>query len=219
MRSGSNLRSSDHFRFSAADLGGLDTHAGDRSGAVGNGDHVAGLVLELVGKHCIAVESGGFGHILAIGEPDFVLALPLPMAAMRRASLRMRPLRLRPSKLCACPCFSFLQSALYCAISTLGFVNQLPRRFRRTKRELSSSQSEYLSQTLFPSTVIPNIPSRLNHDSCFCCMMCKRSGGGAASQAEVRQVRRRLGRYERSGWLSRPQTWTAPAARTDSRRT
>ena len=105
------------------------------------------------------------------------------------------------------------------AISTLGFVNQLPRRFRRTKRELSSSQSEYLSQTLFPSTVIPNIPSRLNHDSCFCCMMCKRSGGGAASQAEVRQVRRRLGRYERSGWLSRPQTWTAPAARTGSRRT
>lgn len=71
------------------------------------------------------------------------------------------------------------------AISTLGFVNQLPRRFRRTKRELSSSQSEYLSQTLFPSTVIPNIPSRLNHDSCFCCMMCKRSGGGAASQAET----------------------------------
>ena len=71
------------------------------------------------------------------------------------------------------------------AISTLGFVNQLPRRFRRTKRELSSSQSEYLSQTLFPSTVIPNIPSRLNHDSCFYCMMCKRSGGGAASQAET----------------------------------
>ena len=120
------LRSSDHFRFSAADLGGLDTHAGDRSGAVGSGDHVAGLVLELVGKHCIAVESGGFGHILAIGEPDFVLALPLPMAAMRRASLRIRPLRLRPSKLCACPCFSFLQSALYC---------NLHARFRKPTSE------------------------------------------------------------------------------------
>lgn len=87
------LRSSDLFRFSAADLGGLDTHAGDRSGAVGSGDHVAGPVLELVGKHCIAVESGGFGHILAIGEPDFVLALPLPMAAMRRALQRERLLQ------------------------------------------------------------------------------------------------------------------------------
>ncbi len=122
MRSGSNLRSSDHFRFSAADLGGLDTHAGDRSGAVGSGDHVAGLVLELVGKHCIAVESGGFGHILAIGEPDFVLALPLPMAAMRRASLRMRPLRLRPSKLCACSCFFFLPCSFVCAVRFRRFV-------------------------------------------------------------------------------------------------
>ena len=53
---------------------------------------------------------------LGIGEPDFVLALPLPMAAMRRASLRMRPLRLRPSKLCACSCFFFLPCSFFRAV-------------------------------------------------------------------------------------------------------
>ena len=115
---------------------------------------------------------------------------------VRQRGLRFRQLHSGLRRACQDRCDCALQSfvlahvspffSLRCiAISTLGFVNQLPRRFRRTKRELSSSQSEYLSQTLFPSTVIPNIPSRLNHDSCFCCMMCKRSGGGAASQAET----------------------------------
>ena len=134
MQSGSNLRSSDRFRFSASDLGGLGVAVADGCNA--------------------------------------------PSVAMD-ATAAIAPLR-------AFRLLIFFFFSLRCiAISTLGFVNQLPRRFRRTKRELSSSQSEYLSQTLFPSTVIPNIPSRLNHDSCFYCMMCKRSGGGAASQAET----------------------------------
>lgn len=54
--------------------------------------------------------------------------------------------------------FSSFFSLCCIAISTPGFANQLPRRFGRTKRELSSSQSEHLSQILFPSTIIPNTP-------------------------------------------------------------
>ena len=54
--------------------------------------------------------------------------------------------------------FSSVFSLCCIAISTPGFANQLPRRFGRTKRELSSSQSEHLSQILFPSTTIPNTP-------------------------------------------------------------
>lgn len=205
------LRSSDLFRFSAADLGGLDDHR-DCGRIVLDGlvAHFLGLLphglasafaalhglAEVLGTTADGHVSAGIEQLLGNGTDAAVFLELAGEAALERVVGAAVGLALRavaatlggvrfehgrggvlagaasaPSvateaiaaiaPLRAFRLLIFFSSffSLCCiAISTPGFANQLPRRFGRTKRELSSSQSEHLSQILFPSTIIPNTP-------------------------------------------------------------
>lgn len=163
VRSGSYLRSSDLFRFSAADLGGLDDHR-DCGRIVLDGlvAHFLDLLphglasafaalhglAEVLGTTADGHVSAGIEQLLGNGTDAAVFLELAGEAALERVV----------GAAVGCSSCSSFFSLCCIAIPTLGSANQLPRRFRRTQYELSSSQSEHLSQILFPSTIIPNTP-------------------------------------------------------------